>query len=56
MALGFRNSFEVVSPFLRTADRLTDINGNTMWDAIFIVLTLVVFAASIWYTRACDKV
>jgi len=27
-----------------------------MWDLIFIVLTLVLFAASIWYTRACDKV
>jgi hypothetical protein len=27
-----------------------------MWDLIFIVLTVVLFGASIWYTRACDKV
>jgi len=27
-----------------------------MWDLIFIVLTIILFAVSIWYTRACDKV
>jgi len=27
-----------------------------MWDLIFIVLTIALFAVSIWYTRACDKV
>jgi len=27
-----------------------------MWDLIFFVLTIVLFAGSIWYTRACDKV
>jgi len=27
-----------------------------MWDLIFIVLTVALFAVSIWYTRACDKV
>jgi len=27
-----------------------------MWDAIFIVLTIVLIALSIAYTRACDKV
>jgi len=27
-----------------------------MWDLIFVVLTIVLFAGSIWYTRACDKV
>jgi len=27
-----------------------------MWDLIFIVLTIVLFATAIWYTRACDKV
>jgi len=27
-----------------------------MWDLIFIVLTIVLFAVSIWYTRACYKV
>jgi len=27
-----------------------------MWDLIFIALTVALFAASIWYTRACDKV
>jgi len=27
-----------------------------MSDLIFIVLTIVLFAVSIWYTRACDKV
>jgi len=27
-----------------------------MWDLIFIALTVVLFAASVWYTRACDKV
>jgi len=30
--------------------------GRTLWDLIFIVLTLVLVGASIWYTRACDKV
>jgi len=27
-----------------------------MWDLIFIALTVILFAGSIWYTRACDKV
>jgi len=27
-----------------------------MWDAIFIVLTIVLIALSVAYTRACDKV
>jgi len=27
-----------------------------MWDLIFIVLTLVLTAAAVAYTRACDKV
>jgi len=27
-----------------------------MWDLIFVVLPIVLFAGSIWYTRACDKV
>jgi len=27
-----------------------------MWDLIFIVLTVVLFAGSIWYTRACNEV
>ena len=27
-----------------------------MWDLIFIILTIVLFATAIWYTRACDKV
>jgi len=27
-----------------------------MWDLIFVVLTIMLFAAAIWYTRACDKV
>jgi hypothetical protein len=27
-----------------------------MWDLIFIVLTIVLFAAAIAYTRACEKV
>jgi hypothetical protein len=28
----------------------------TMWDAIFIVLTVALVALSVAYTRACDKV
>jgi len=27
-----------------------------VWDLIFIVLTIALFGAAIWYTRACDKV
>jgi len=27
-----------------------------MWDLIFVVLTIVLFAGGIWYTRVCDKV
>jgi len=27
-----------------------------MWDLTFIALTLILFAAAIAYTRACDKV
>jgi hypothetical protein len=27
-----------------------------MWDLIFIVLTVVLFAASVLYTRGVDKV
>jgi len=27
-----------------------------MWDLIFVILTFALFAGSIWYTRACDKV
>jgi len=27
-----------------------------MWDLVFVALTLILFAAAVWYTRACDKV
>jgi len=27
-----------------------------MWDLILILLTIALFAAAVWYTRACDKV
>jgi len=27
-----------------------------MWDLIFLALTIALFAGSIWYTRAGDKV
>jgi len=27
-----------------------------MWDLTFIALTLILFAAAVAYTRACDKV
>jgi len=27
-----------------------------MKDLIFLLLTAVLFAASIWYTRRCDKI
>jgi hypothetical protein len=28
----------------------------TMWDLIFIALTIVLFALSIAYTRGCEKI
>jgi len=28
----------------------------TMWDLIFVVLTIVLFALSIAYTRGCEKI
>lgn len=29
---------------------------ETMWDLIFIALTIALFAIAIAYTRGCDKV
>jgi hypothetical protein len=28
----------------------------TMWDLIFVVLTIVLFALSIAYARGCEKI